>query len=66
MFNEMDDSTIDGLLLETPLSDYFTSLYCSTEMVDGMIWSFNYVSLFGKNSDAGIISLFNSNLSKSK
>ncbi|EAR91613.3 potassium cation channel protein (macronuclear) [Tetrahymena thermophila SB210] len=66
LFTDLQTSKIQGFLLETPLSNYYCSLYCSAEAVDEVILSFNYVSLFAKGTSNQVIVNYNSQLSKSQ
>ncbi|KAL4489081.1 hypothetical protein ABPG73_005568 [Tetrahymena malaccensis] len=66
LFLDLQTSKIQGFLLETPLSNYYCSLYCSAEAVDEVIQQFNYVSLFAKGTSDQIVSNYNSQISKSQ
>ena len=62
----IDDRSIDGVILDLPLADFYAPQRCDVTLADDLIIQFNYGTLFGVGTPEEIMRLYSTNLVKVK
>lgn len=61
-----EEKSIDGLLLETPLADYYSTRFCNIIALDSTVIEFNYGTVFAQGTDINMILEYSKHVIKVK
>jgi hypothetical protein len=61
-----EEKSVDGLLLELPLINYYTKTRCDLETLDESVIQFNYGTVFDKGTNPEFVTEYSKNLIRVK